>query len=77
MCRIIEGGWIRLLLGLLLGLLGSSPGAVARTDGALVEVRVDSDPPGRVSVCVFLLMESVVEEVRDADIVIAGFSPVS
>ena len=46
---------MRLLLGLLLGLLGSSPGAVARTDGALVEVRVGSDPPGeKVFVCFFL-----------------------
>ena len=39
MCRRIGDALIRLLLGLLLGLLGSSPGAVARTDGALVEVR--------------------------------------
>jgi len=45
-CRRIDDALIRLLLGLLLGLLGSSPGVVARTDGALVEVRVGSDPPG-------------------------------
>ena len=40
---------------------------VARTDGALVEVRewlrVDIDT-GRVSVCVFLLMRSVVKDGR-------------
>ena len=53
MCRRIEGALIRLLLGLLLGLLGSSPGVVARTDGALVEVRESrrQRSAGRVSVC--------------------------
>jgi len=35
MCRRIGDGSIRLLLGL----LGSSPGVVARTDGAFVEGR--------------------------------------
>ena len=65
MCRIIEGGSIRLLLGLLLGLLGSSPGVVARTTARSSRYTASTAIAARVSVCVFLLMESIVGDWYD------------